>query len=177
MWSTFYVEKVCGRYRLYSPQCFLVCVRWALRRKIMGGKMDIALLHHVSVPVTDVSIAKQFYSEILGLQEIARPPFDFEGVWFRVGDGQHLHLIKHSGATFRKGGIDSRDVHFAVRVASYSKAVAFLRSKGYSDSTASGDLKAMKVSRTPVAGFPQIYILDPDRNVIEINAEMLDDNG
>ena len=24
------------------------------------------------------------------------------------------------------------------------------------------------------AGFPQIYVLDPDRNVVEINAERLD---
>jgi hypothetical protein len=26
----------------------------------------------------------------------------------------------------------------------------------------------------PTAGFPQLYILDPDRHVIEINAERLD---
>ena len=32
----------------------------------------------------------------------------------------------------------------------------------------------MKVSLRATAGFPQIYILDPDRNVIEINAAALD---
>jgi catechol 2,3-dioxygenase-like lactoylglutathione lyase family enzyme len=137
--------------------------------------MNIGLIHHVAVAVTDVSKAKQFYAEILGLEEIERPPFDFDGAWFRVGDGQHVHLIQHGGATFRKAGIDSRDTHFAVRVPSYSKALAFLKSKGYSDTAAESDLKAMKVSRKPVAGFPKIYILDPDRNVIEINAEKLDD--
>jgi len=34
----------------------------------------------------------------------------------------------------------------------------------------------MKMRTNPhaTAGFPQIYILDPDRNVIEINAQELD---
>jgi hypothetical protein len=36
------------------------------------------------------------------------------------------------------------------------------------------DLMKMRVNERPTAGFPQIYILDPDRNVIEINAERLD---
>jgi hypothetical protein len=31
----------------------------------------------------------------------------------------------------------------------------------------------MKVNPRATAGFPQIYILDPDRNVIEINAATL----
>ncbi len=139
--------------------------------------MEIWLIHHVSVPVTDVDRAKRFYSEVLGLQETKRPPFDFEGAWFEVSGNQQLHLIKHKDATFRKGNVDSRDTHFAMRVASYSKALAFLKSKGYSDTAAPDDLKAMKISRKPAAGFPQIYILDPDRNVIEINAETLDDDS
>jgi hypothetical protein len=32
----------------------------------------------------------------------------------------------------------------------------------------------MRLSPAGAAGFPQIYILDPDRNVIEINAETAD---
>jgi hypothetical protein len=29
----------------------------------------------------------------------------------------------------------------------------------------------MRINAAGTAGFPQIYILDPDRNVIEINAD------
>ena len=97
--------------------------------------------------------------------------------WFRVGGNQQLHLIKSTNATFRNGNIDSRDTHFALRVESFTKALAFLESKGYSETAAPDDLMAMKVSRKPTAGFPQIYILDPDRNVIEINAATLDENA
>jgi hypothetical protein len=32
----------------------------------------------------------------------------------------------------------------------------------------------MEVKPKPTAGYPQIYIIDPDRHVIEINAEALD---
>jgi glyoxylase I family protein len=135
--------------------------------------IEINTIHHVSLPVTDVERAKRFYREIIGLRELERPPFDFPGAWFQLGDDQ-LHLIVHDGSTLRGAkGLDSRDVHFAVRVSSFRAALKSLEAKGYRED-ADDDLSKMKVSPHAVAGFPQIYILDPDRNVIEINAERLD---
>ncbi len=32
----------------------------------------------------------------------------------------------------------------------------------------------MRVNTASVTGYPQIHVLDPDRNVIEINAEQVD---
>ena len=37
--------------------------------------MQIEAIHHVSLTVTDLERSRRFYSEILGLAEIARPPF------------------------------------------------------------------------------------------------------
>lgn len=134
----------------------------------------IETIHHVSLPVTDLERSKRFYRDILGLREIARPPFDFAGAWFQVGDRQ-LHLIVHNRATFRGAkGVDSRDIHFALRVESYRQALEFLRSKGYREHAEAADPMNMKVSPKPTAGFPQLYIMDPDRHVIEINAARLD---
>lgn len=134
--------------------------------------LEIESIHHVSLPVTDVDRSKEFYREILGLPEIERPPFDFPGAWFGVGPNQ-LHLIVGENQTLRADkGVDSRDIHFAVRVRSFREAHEFLTAKGYSDK-AEGLLN-MKVSEHATAGFPQIYILDPDRNVVEINAAKLD---
>lgn len=63
---------------------------------------------------------------------------------------------------------------FAARVRSYREAKEFLESNGYS--TEAGDLDLLKLKASPraIAGFPQLYIVDPDRHVIEINAQKLD---
>ncbi|MFH5181766.1 VOC family protein [Paenibacillus sp. TAB 01] len=122
-------------------------------------------IHHVSIAVRDLARAKAFYEQVLGLQEMERPPFDFQGAWYAVGTGQQLHLIVHEGETLRQGEIDTRDGHFAIRVASYKETKAWLEKTGV-------PFEARPHAR---AGFPQIYVLDPDRNVIELNADQLDE--
>ena len=44
----------------------------------------------------------------------------------------------------------------------------------YRDDTDEGDPKRMLSLPHSVAGYPQLYLLDPDRHLIEINAERLD---
>jgi glyoxylase I family protein len=134
--------------------------------------IDITGLHHVSLPVTNLERSKTFYREVLGLKEIERPAFEFAGAWFGVGDRQ-LHLIAHDKPTLRSRGIDSHDVHFALRVSSYRETVAFLKTLGYS-SEIRDDFKRLRENQWGKAGFPQVFILDPDRHVIELNAERLD---
>jgi glyoxylase I family protein len=137
--------------------------------------MQIEATHHVSLCVTGLERSRAFYRGILGLREIARPNFPFPGAWFAVGAAQQLHLIVHTDPTLRGDkGIDTRDNHFAVRVKSYRDTVAFLRSKGYREDAAADDPLRMVLSPHATAGFPQIYVLDPDRHVIEINAAQLD---
>ncbi len=136
--------------------------------------LEIETLHHVTLPVADLDRSKQFYAEVLGLREIDRPPFGFPGCWFQLGDRQ-LHLIQRDDGSARRGrGVDSRDIHFAIRVRSYARALETLRSRGYRDDRHNNDLLKMKVSPGATAGFPQIFIMDPDRHVIEVNAEGLD---
>ena len=145
--------------------------------------LNIETLHHVSLPASDLERSTQFYEGVLGLEPMERPAFDFKGTWYKVGD-RSLHLIvpkDGESATFRGGKpIDSRDAHFAIRVRSYSAAVAYLESKGYRGSAernprpTSDNPRPMRLSPTGAAGFPQIYLLDPDGHVIEINAATLD---
>lgn len=136
--------------------------------------MEITAIQHIALTVTDIARSIEFYREILSINEIARPPFNFPGAWFQLGDNQQVHLIVHNRATFREKPLDTRDVHFAVRVPSYRAAVDFLHAKGYSEDADLNDLHCMILQPHPTAGYPQIYICDPDRHVIEINSERLD---
>jgi glyoxylase I family protein len=145
--------------------------------------MQIETIHHVSLPVSDLARARDFYVGVLGLEAIARPDFPFDGAWFRVGNST-LHLIvpeRTDVPTYRRDkAIDSHDAHFAIRVTSYSGALAYLESKGYRRSgernprPTADNPRPMRVNAAGQAGFPQLYILDPDRNVIEINAAAAD---
>jgi catechol 2,3-dioxygenase-like lactoylglutathione lyase family enzyme len=80
----------------------------------------------------------------------------------------------HPHSTFRDKPLDTRDLHFAVRVESYHDTLEFLRTKGFREDAAADDPSKMIVQPHATAGFPQIYILDPDRHIIELNAEKLD---
>jgi len=68
-------------------------------------------LHHVALSVTDMDRAAWFYGTVLGLQEIPRPPFDFGGAWYQLGDRQ-LHLIVHPPTRTLRGSMEigPRDV-------------------------------------------------------------------
>lgn len=134
--------------------------------------IDVQGLHHVSLAVTNLERSRAFYRHVLGLEEIERPAFDFAGAWFRIGAGQ-LHLIVHERPTLRTRGIDSQDVHFALRVGSYRATRARLAALGYAGD-ATDELMRLRDNPQGRAGFPQLFILDPDRHVIELNAERLD---
>jgi catechol 2,3-dioxygenase-like lactoylglutathione lyase family enzyme len=132
----------------------------------LGAVIEIEALHHVAVCVTDMERARHFYGVVLGLPEIARPPFDFGGAWYELAEGRQLHLIVHppTRTMRRTTSIDDRDGHLALRVRSYRQALDHLRAHGV-------DVLEKPENLTPWA---QLYVTDPDGNVVELNADTLD---
>ena len=122
----------------------------------------ITSLHHVAVCVTDIERSKRFYGGVLGLKEIARPPFPFGGAWYETPDGRQIHLIVHERPRTLRGTteIDLRDGHLAFGVADFDQAVAHLRAAGI----------ACVERPENVTPWKQVYVTDPDGNVIELNA-------
>ncbi len=114
--------------------------------------LGVTAIDHVSVLITDLALARAFYSGVLGLPEIAKPKtFDFVALWFDLGNGQTLHLLQ-------KPQPDARSPrHFALRVADVSAARGHFRAHG------------IAIQETgPIPHCDRFFVFDPDGNRIEI---------
>ncbi|MBD1381990.1 VOC family protein [Metabacillus arenae] len=117
-------------------------------------------IHHVSLIVTDLERSKHFYGNVLGFEEIERPNFDTKGAWYQLGNTQ-LHLIVYDEGKTLRGTIelDSQDGHFAVRVTDIDAFIKRMEEQNIS----------MLTIPSNAAGWHQVYVSDPDGNLIEFN--------
>src|SRR5438128_2270704 len=51
-----------------------------------GGSMEIKRVDHYSIRTHDLEASRRFYTEVIGLKEGPRPPFDFPGYWLYGGE-------------------------------------------------------------------------------------------
>lgn len=124
--------------------------------------IEVKNIHHVSLSVVDIERSRSFYSDVLCLNEIERPDFGFNGAWYQIGD-QQLHLIEYSSSSSLRNTneLDSKVGHFALRVEDYRQSIEWLKEKGIE----------MYENPTSRSGFAQIFITDPDGNLVELNVE------
>ncbi len=124
-------------------------------------------LHHVAVITKDLDASARFYEDVLGLSRLPRPPFTVAGIWYGAGTRQ-IHVVVHSG-TFRASRVDNDDVHFALRTDDFEATLADLARHGYRDDLPEDHPKRLIIKKSGLAGFPQVFLMDPDHNTIEIN--------
>ncbi|GAF15122.1 glyoxalase family protein [Bacillus sp. JCM 19046] len=123
--------------------------------------MKLVEIHHVSIIVHNLERAKRFYGETLALEELSRPPFDFEGAWYAIGT-QQLHLIVQEIKEEAPATIQTRGRHIACKVYHFDRAVQFLQDRGIETI----------VKKHSTSGFHQVFFTDPDGNTIEWMAEV-----
>lgn len=117
--------------------------------------MTIEQLDHVALHVSDVSASVRFYHEVLELESLARPDFDFPGAWLRLGAAQELHLI---GDRDEPVISSNRGNHYALKVADIEGWTEKLTQKGVS----------FRGPNPRPDGAKQIFFEDPDGHVIEL---------
>jgi len=117
-------------------------------------------LTHVSVTVTDVAKAREFYSDTLGFEEIPRPAFNFPGIWYRLGGDLQLHIILNDQLVreaSERDKIVARYPHFALWTDDADATAKRIAGRG---------LTCRDVISGPT-GLRQLFVKDPDGNMIE----------
>jgi len=132
--------------------------------------MDNVLLHHVSLTTKNLPKAISFYRDVLGFSQIERPAFPLGGAWLNAGKVE-IHLIDFPQGSFRNTkSVGTDDVHFAMRVTDFEALIGRLNQHGYRDDLGENDNNRLIIKRKSMAGYSQLYIIDPDYHLIEINA-------
>ena len=113
--------------------------------------------HHVAVIVSNLDKAANLYGTILGLELDERPNLNFEGFFYKLGNGQQLHLMKLENPDAESlipehGG---RYRHFALRFSDLNPIKAKLTAMGI-------PFTASK------SGRQAIFFYDDDGNAIEL---------
>lgn len=126
--------------------------------------LNVRSMDHVTLVVSDVEASRQFYVGLLGLREVERPAFDFDGAWFQCGPVQiHVTLSDENsglpGWADRNVGRASRGHHFAFQVDDVPQAVQLI-------SNANVQIVAGPKGRPD--GATQVYVADPDGHLVEL---------
>jgi catechol 2,3-dioxygenase-like lactoylglutathione lyase family enzyme len=127
-------------------------------------------LHHVSLMVTDAEKSASFYREVFGLKQLERPAFKSSGAWLTTARLE-VHLVQYRAGTPPPGPrlAAPDDAHFALNTTDFDGFLIHARSLGFTEDAPEGDRKRIMIRRHGPAGFPQVYLLDPDYNIIEVN--------
>ncbi|MEW6353419.1 MAG: VOC family protein [Pseudomonadota bacterium] len=116
--------------------------------------MKISKMLHAALLVNDLERARKFYEGVLGLREKKRHNFDFDGVWYDLGENE-LHLMVAPDALPPAEQRPRRDFHVALRIDDYQATKDYLTNLGI----------PFRESRH---GLPQLFVRDPDGNLIEL---------
>ena len=122
-------------------------------------------IQHVGFVVFDLDRSRRFFAEVLGLEEVPRPPnFTFAGAWFRFGDDE-IHLLAEADTTGRAGAPNAGAGaafglanHLAFEVDDLAAACARLAENGVA-------LVGGPMPRGD--GVAQVFFHDPDGHLLE----------
>jgi catechol 2,3-dioxygenase-like lactoylglutathione lyase family enzyme len=131
--------------------------------------MALTSIQHLLVLTDDIEGTRDFYRDVLGLEEGARPPLEFPGYWLYAQGVPCVHVadrelynahartlgLEPSAGTHGSGVVD----HVAFNAGDYDEVVARLEQHG---------VAAVK-NEVPEIRMRQLFISDPNGVRIEIN--------
>lgn len=121
----------------------------------MNNKLTIKAFNHVALQISDIEKSRYFYAQILDLEEISAPAFEYPVLWFDLGNGRELHLI---GRKPEAAFTPIRSNHFALEVSDIHLAEKILKENG---------ANCLPIKSRP-DGILQLFLTDPNGNFIEL---------
>jgi len=131
---------------------------------VSESPVKVKQLDHVTLVVRDVEASRRFYVGLLGMTEVPRPAFSFDGAWFQAGSTL-IHLIKEHDRSGPAGYPvevlvrSSRNHHFAFAVDDAKAAAEKLKAMGIS---------LLDDAKLRPDGATQVFLTDPDHHVVEL---------
>ncbi len=121
--------------------------------------MRIDRLDHVNLRTTRLDALIDWYTNVLGLRQGARPEFRFPGAWLYAGDAAVVHLVGIDAAPGAGSEAALKLEHFA------------FSATGRADFEAKLEALGERYERTPIPSFGlvQINLWDPDGNHLHID--------
>ena len=136
-----------------------------------------ARLHHAAFVVSDLAATRDFYVNVLGFEEIHRPTdFVFHGGYFRLGEAE-IHVVQEKTPGRLRDNAPNWETdelqtglvhHVAIMVDSFEPYLEALRARG---------LERVGGFRVRDDFIEQVYIADPDGNVIELLQQLDEPTG
>lgn len=123
--------------------------------------LRVKTLDHVTLVVKDLERSRRFYCDALGMEQVARPAFDFDGRWFLAGTTMIHLILEHdrSGPAGQGAAPTSRGHHFAFEVDDAHTAARQLKEFG---------LPLVHGPKVRPDGAVQVFLHDPDGHLVEL---------
>ncbi len=121
--------------------------------------IKINRMMHTGLVISNLAKSKAFYEGLLGFApNPARPNFDFEGVWYDIGQNQvHLMVVPNPYENLQRPTHGGRDTHIAFSVDDVEPIRAELEKAGIPYSMS-------------LSGRAAVFCRDPDGNALEFSA-------
>ena len=123
--------------------------------------MPVTALNHYNLraPQPRLDAIRDFYCNVVGLKEGARPPFKFPGYWLYAGSDPILHLVEARADEERGAGQFGTFDHIAFTCNGRRAMDTHLAACGIT----------FRVAEVPGAGQVQYFLKDPAGNGVELN--------
>ena len=121
--------------------------------------IKINRMMHTGLVISNLQQSRDFYEGLLGFTpNPARPNFDFEGMWYDIGQNQvHLMVVPNPYEHIQRPAHGGRDTHIAFSVDDVEPIRAELEKAGIAYSMS-------------LSGRAAVFCRDPDGNALEFSA-------